>query len=79
MITPVTFGVSDSEVDVSLAIADNQLPEKEMRYRISIASIEPFKPGNDTSLSKGALTNVAGVGIELLVYDNDCEFSIANL
>ena len=66
--------VSDSEVDVPLVIAGNQLPEKEMRYRISIASIEPFTPGSDTNSSKGALTTVVGEPIELLIYDNDCEF-----
>ena len=67
------MGVSDGEVNVHLEILDNQLSEKEMKYRISIASIEPFEPGSNRS-SQGALTDIAGEGIELLVYDNDCEF-----
>ena len=69
------MGVSDSEANVLLEILDNQLSEKEMKYRISIASIEPFEPGSNRS-SQGALTNIAGEGIELLVYDNDCEFRL---
>ena len=74
LITPVTMGMSDNETGVHLEIAENKLSEKVMRYRISIDSIEPFQPGGNTSSSQGALTDVAGEGIELLVYDNDCEF-----
>ena len=73
LITPtITMGVSDSERDVHLEIPDNELPEKLMQYRISIASIEPFEPGSNHSI-QGALTNIVGEGIELKVYDNDCE------
>lgn len=68
------MGVSDNETDVHLEIAENKLSEKVMRYRISIASIEPFQPGSNTSLSQGARTDITGEEIELLVYDNDCEF-----
>ena len=38
--------VSDNETDVHLLeIPDYKLPEKLMKYRISIASIEVFEPG----------------------------------
>ena len=66
------MNVSDSERDVHLEIPDNKLPEKLMQYRISIASIEPFEPDSNHSI-QGALTNIVGEGIELKVYDNDCE------
>ena len=72
LITPVTVGVPDSERDIHLEIPDNKLPEKLMQYRISIASIEPFEPDSNHSI-QGALTNIVGEGIELKVYDNDCE------
>ena len=68
------MGVSDNETDVHLEIAENKLSEKMMQYRISIASIKPFQPGSNTSSSQGALTNITGEEIEILIYDNDCEF-----
>ena len=66
------MGVSDNETGVRLDIPDNLVSEKLMRYSISIASIEPFEPGQNSS-SQGVLTDIAGDGIKLLVYDNDCE------
>ena len=71
LIAPVIMGVSDNETGVRLEIPDNLVSEKVMRYGISIANIEAFEPGKNTS-SQGVHTRIVGDGIKLLiVYDND--------
>ncbi len=72
------MGVSDNETGVRLDIPDNLVSEKLMQYGISIASIEPLVPGQNSSV-QGALTEITGDGIKLLVYDNDCEFRFFKL
>ena len=69
------MGVSDNETGVRLEIPDNLVSEKVMRYGISIANIEPFEPGKNTS-SQGVHTTIAGDEIKLLVYDNDCKLRL---
>ena len=75
ILSTVTLDSSDNEVGVPLQIADNQISEKQMLFRISIARIEPFETGGNagSNTSQGALTSVSGGAIELIVYDNDCE------
>jgi hypothetical protein len=71
--------ISDNETGVRLDIPDNLVSEKLMQYGISIASVEPLEPGQNSSESvQGALTEITGDGIKLLVYDNDCEFEFSN-
>ena len=67
--------VSDNETGVRLEIPDNLVSEKVMRYGVSIANIEPFEPGKNVS-SQGVHTTIAGDGIKLLVYDNDCKLRL---
>ena len=75
--TTFTFGESDAIctiMNASLTILNDFLSQKRRHYNISIENIYVLDGNANSDGDLGALAMISGEAIELIIYDNDCEF-----
>ena len=77
--TTFTFGDPESDamytiMNASLTILNDFLSQKRRHYNISIENIDVLDGNASSDGDLGALTMTSGEAIELIIYDNDCEF-----